>query len=128
ASGSRLGADGAWGGLEATPATARVEIDGDNLDPAAHRQSIVGLAISFGQTNQTPLLRGRQRFARRSQSLAASAAHLDKGKQVILFGDDVDLPLSDAKVALANAISLRQQVLDRQALAEIPEYPARRGH
>ena len=114
--------------FEGKQAPARLEIDRDNINPAALRQSIVGLAISFGQTNQTPLLRGRQRFARRSQSLATPAAYLDEGEQAILFSDDVNLALSKAEVALSNAISLRKQVLNCQALAEIAEYPPLRRH
>jgi hypothetical protein len=51
--------------------------------------------------------------------LATPAAHLDEGEQVILLSNYVDLALAESKVAFADAVSLRKQVLNGKALTEI---------
>lgn len=109
--------------LERDQASSRSEIDRYDVDPPLVRKLLARLIVGLSQRDQPLLFSRRQGLNGRPHCVSPAAAHFYERKHATPLRDDVDLSLPDAEIPFPNAVTVDEQVLDSQPLAEIPELP-----
>src|SRR3990172_7713688 len=94
------------------------ELDSDDVDPALGGRVGMSRQVGLGNALETAALPVSHRLLGGAHSPTPPGLYLYEGQELALAGDDIDLPLGTAEVALQDLVPLGGEVRRRQPLAQ----------